>query len=166
MRWVGPATTRATARSRCTTPCITTAGRVTIRRATPPIRARVHGLFESQFVDAMKLEGRDFQPRVGAARVLADPFAAILAHLDEAGSYTEQVYQLEKSGALADPANAEARALVIQQTARGAALLRDLAHTAWVRSGEPPVMDPGGNPILPPHPRYNPQTGTAPAPKP
>ena len=94
---------------------------------------RVHGLFETQFVDAMKLEGGDFQPKVGAARVLADPFAAILAHLDEAGSHTEQVYQLEKSGALADPANAEARALVIQQTARGAALLRDLAHTAWVQ---------------------------------
>jgi hypothetical protein len=45
----------------------------------------------------------------------------------------------------------------------GAALLRDLAHTAWVRSGEPPVMDPGGNPIVPANPRYNPQTGTAPA---
>jgi hypothetical protein len=102
---------------------------------------RVHGLFESQFVDAMKLEGGDFQPKVGAARVLADPFAAILAHLDEAGSHTEQVYQLEKSGALADPANADARALVIRQTARGAALLRDLAHTAWVKSGEAPVID-------------------------
>ena len=89
--------------------------------------------------------------------MLADPFAAILAHLDEAGSHTEQVYQLEKSGALADPANAEARALVIQQTARGAALLRDLAHTAWIRSGEPPVSDPGGNPIVPAHPRYNPR---------
>jgi hypothetical protein len=124
---------------------------------------RVHGLFESQFVDAMKLEGGDVQPKVGAARVLADPFIAILAHLDEAGSHTEQVYQLEKSGALADPANAEARALVIQQTARGAALLRDLAYTAWVRSGEAPVMDPGGNPIVPANPRYNPQTGTAPA---
>lgn len=124
---------------------------------------RVHGLFESQFVDAMKLEGGDLQPAVGAARVLADPFTAILAHLDEAGRHTEQVYELEKKGALADPSNPAARALVIQQAAHGAALLRDLAHTAWVRSGSAPVNDPDGNPIVPGHPRYNPATGSAPA---
>ena len=124
---------------------------------------RVHGLFETQFVDLMKLEGGDFQAQVPAARVLVDPFAAILEHLDEAGRHTEEVYQLEKAGALADPAHPAARALVLQQAARGSALLRDLAHTAWVRSGQPPVNDPGGNPIVPAHPRYNPATGSAPA---
>ncbi len=124
---------------------------------------RVHGVFETRFVDLMTLEGGDIEPKVGPVRVLADPFAAIVAHLDEAGRHTEQVYRLEKAGALADGAHAEARALVVQQTARGAALLRDLAHTAWVRSGEPPVNDPGGNPIVPTHPRYNPATGSAPA---
>jgi DUF218 domain len=124
---------------------------------------RVHGLFETRFVDLMQLEGGDFQPKVPAARRLADPFTAIVEHLDEAGRHTEQVYRLEKAGALADATNVEARALVIQQTARGAALLRDLAYTAWLRSGEPPVNDPGGNPIVPAHPRYNPATGSAPA---
>ncbi len=124
---------------------------------------RVHGVFETQFVDLMKLEGRDIAPSVGAPRALADPFTAILEHLDEAGRHTDLVYRLEKAGALKDPANAEARALVIQQTARGAALLRDLAYTAWIRSGEPPVNDPGGNPIVPAHPRYDPTTGSAPA---
>lgn len=123
----------------------------------------VHGLFESRFVDAMALEPSDFESKVGPARVLADPFTSILEHLDEAGRHTEDVYRLEKSGALADPANAEARALVVQQTARGAALLRDLAYTAWVGSGEPPVGDPDGNPVSPEHPRYNPSTGSAPA---
>ena len=123
----------------------------------------VHGLFETRFVDAMKLEGADLLPKVPAARVLADPFTAILEHLDEAGRHTEQVYQLEKRGALADGTNAEARALVIQQTARGAALLRDLAHTAWIRSASAPENDPAGNPITPAHPRYNPATGSAPA---
>jgi hypothetical protein len=124
---------------------------------------RVHGWFETQFVDAMNLEGRDIEPSVGATRVLADPFTAILAHLDEAGSHTEAVYRLEQSGALKDPTNAEARALVVRQAARGAALLRDLAHTAWVVSGQPPVNDPAGNPIVPAHPRYDPRTGSAPA---
>lgn len=124
---------------------------------------RVHGLFESRFVDMMELEGSDLEPHVPPARVLEDPFTAILAHLDEAGSYTEEVYRLEKSGALADASHAGARKLVIQQASSGAALLRDLAHTAWVRSGEPPVNDPDGNPITPDHPRYNPATGSAPA---
>jgi hypothetical protein len=127
---------------------------------------QVHGLFETRFVDLMKLEGTDLLPKVPPARVLDDPFVAILQHLDEAGSYTEKVYELEKSGALADGSNAEARALVTQQAARGAALLRDLAHTAWIRSGKPPENDPDGNPITPAHPRYNPATGSAPAHRP
>lgn len=124
---------------------------------------QVHGLFETRFVDSMKLDGADLLPKVPPAKTLADPFTAILAHLDEAGRYTEKVYELEQRGALADGAHPEARALVIQQAARGAALLRDLAHTAWVNSGRSPDNDPGGNPITPAHPRYNPATGSAPA---
>jgi hypothetical protein len=127
---------------------------------------QVHGVFETRFVDLMKLEGADLLPSVPAALVLDDPFVSILNHLDQAGSYTDKVYELEKKGALADGTNAEARALVIQQTARGAALLRDLAYTAWVRSGAPPENDPDGNPIVPAHPHYNPATGSAPAHKP
>jgi hypothetical protein len=124
---------------------------------------QVHGLFESRFVELMQLDGAHLLPKVTPARVLTDPFTAILSHLDEAATHTEQVYRLEKSGALADGNNAEARALVIQQAARGAALLRDLAYTAWIKSAAPPEGDPDGNPITPSHPRYNPQTGSAPA---
>jgi hypothetical protein len=111
----------------------------------------------------MKLEGSDMLPKIAAARLLADPFKAVLDHLDEAGRRIEQVYALEKRGALADGSDPEARALVIEQTARGAALLRDLAYTAWIKSGLPPENDPAGNPITPAHPRYNPATGSAPA---
>jgi len=124
---------------------------------------QVHGLFETRFVDLMNLEGADLLPQVPPARVLADPFVAILQHLDEAGRHTEQVYQLEKRGALATGKDPEARALVIQQAARGAALLRDVVHTAWVRSATAPENDPAGNPISPSHPGYNPATGSAPA---
>lgn len=123
----------------------------------------VHGDFESRFVDLIELEGDDFQASVGPARVLADPFTSILDHLDEAGRHTEEVYQLDRAGALTDPAHAQARNLVVQQAARGAALLRDLAYTAWVKSGEPPAGDPDGNPVTPTHPRYNPAAGSAPA---
>lgn len=125
--------------------------------------APVHGRFESRFVDLMKLSVDDVQPELSPARVLADPFDTILAHLDDAGLYVEKVYQLDKAGALADGSNADARALVRRQIARAAALLRDLAQTAWVRSAEPVRMAPGDNPVSLTHPQYNPATGSAPA---
>jgi hypothetical protein len=126
---------------------------------------RVHGRFESQFVDLMRLTVDDVQAGVPAAQLLADPFDAIIAHLDDAATHVERVYQLDKSGALADAANADARALVVRQITRGAALLRDLAYTAWVRSAEAPKFSPSDNPILQTHPHYNPATGSAPAPR-
>lgn len=126
---------------------------------------RVHGRFESRFVDLMQLSSDDIQAEVPAAQVLEDPFDAILAHLDDAGTLVERVYQLDGSGALEDGANADARALVRRQMIRAATLLRNLAQTAWVRSGERPQMTAGDNPIVPSHPHYNPATGTAPAPR-
>ena len=126
---------------------------------------RVHGRFESRFVDLMQLSAGDIQKDVPVARVLDDPFDAVLAHVDDAATFVEQVYQLDASGALENAANTEARALVRRQMIRAAALLRDLAQTAWVRSGERPLLAGADNPTLSSHPRYNPATGTAPAPR-
>ncbi|MGH9160037.1 MAG: nuclease [Vicinamibacteraceae bacterium] len=127
--------------------------------------ARIHGRFESRFVELMQLTADDVQKDVPAAVVLADPFDAVIAHLDDASQHVEQVYRLDKSGALADAANAEARALVRRQITRAAALLRDMAQTAWVRSGERMTFTPTDNPTLQTHPQYNPATGSAPAPR-
>ncbi len=126
---------------------------------------RVHGRFESRFVDLMQLSAETIQPVMPPPTVLADPFDAILAHLDDAGMFVEKVYQLDASGAFEDPANDEARGLVRRQIGRAATLLRDLAQTAWVRSAERPQMTPGDNPVLSSHPKYNPATGSAPAPR-
>jgi hypothetical protein len=132
---------------------------------------RVHGRFESRFVDAIKLTSDDIQANVSAAMVLADPFDAVIAHLDAAATHVEEVYQLDKDGvfeAEASPSSAQyakAQALVRQQIARAAALLRDLAYTAWVRSGETAAVSPADNPTLQTNPRYNPATGSAPAPR-
>ncbi len=126
---------------------------------------RVHGRFESRFVDLMQLSADEVQKDVPPATVLADPFDAVLAHLDDAGTFVEKVYQLDASGALADAANADARALVHRQITRAATLLRDLAQTAWVRSGERLVFSPADNPVVGSHPHYNPATGSAPAPR-
>jgi hypothetical protein len=123
---------------------------------------RVHGRFESSFVDLIQLKDADLSPLMTKARVLDDPFAAILAHLDDAASHVEQVYILDKAGAFADKNNEAAAQLAKSQLAKAAALLRDLAYSAWVESGKPATGATDGNPISRTHPRYNPETGTAP----
>lgn len=127
---------------------------------------KVHGRFESRFVNAMTFEPSDVQKLVPPAKVLDDPFQAILAHLDTSATYVEEVYRLDKDGALATGKDPAARALVLQQLSRGAALLRDLAYTAWVRSGDTTSVARGESPLDPHNPRYNPATGSAPAPLP
>jgi hypothetical protein len=130
---------------------------------------RIHGRFESQFVDLIEIKESDLGPSLTASKVLPDPFAAIVAHLDDAYDHVEDVYMMEKRGAFAQKDDKQARDLVIRQLARAGSLLRDLAYTAWTESGKP--MQRGGNansaavitnPISPKNPAYNPETGTAP----
>ena len=120
---------------------------------------RVHGCFESQFVNAMALAERDVQKSMPPPRVLDDPFDAVLAHLNDAATHVEAVYRLDKSGARTDLPNSDARALVLRQVTRAAALLRDMAYTAWVRSGEQGTLTTTDNPVFQTHPGYNPATG-------
>jgi len=124
---------------------------------------RVHGRFESQFVDLIELTDTDLTPLMEKPKLLSDPFAATLAHLDDAAAHVEDVYILDKAGALADKSNDPASKLVKSQLAKAAALLRDLTYTAWVESAKPAAA--GGadsNPISRTNPRYNPETGSAP----
>ena len=123
---------------------------------------RIHGRFESQFVDLIQLTEADLKP--ATPQLIDDPFAAFVAHLDDAYTHVEEVYQLDNAGAFADKDSKPAKALAVRQLTRAAALLRDLVYTAWVESGKPASRSatPEGNPILSTHPRYNPETGTAP----
>ena len=101
-------------------------------------------------------------PIMEKPRVLDDPFAAILAHLDDASTHVEEVYILDKAGAFADRMNEPAARLARGQLAKAAALLRDLTYTAWLESAKPAAS--GGaasNPVSRANPRYNPETGTA-----
>ena len=123
---------------------------------------RIHGRMESQFVDLIAIEAKDLAPGLTPARRLADPFLAILAHLDQAASYVEEVYQLDLAGAWTRKDHPRARALVRERLAAGAVLLRDLTYTAWLESAAPVSFDRGNNPIDPNHPAYNPATGSAP----
>jgi hypothetical protein len=123
---------------------------------------RIHGRFESTFVDLIQLTEADLTPLMEKPAVLADPFASILAHLDDASTHVEEVYAFDKAGAFADKNNEPAAGLVRRQLAQAAALLRDLTCTAWVESARPPASGgPDSNPISRANPRYNPETGTA-----
>lgn len=124
--------------------------------------SRVHGRMESQYVDLIEVKTEDVLKQVAPAKRLKDPFAAILEHLDKAAEKVEKVYELDKAGAWADKENKEAKNLVHERLASGAALLRDLAYTAWIESDEPFRFTRGNNPIDPANPNYNPATGSAP----
>ena len=123
---------------------------------------RVHGRFESSFVDLIQLTGSDLVPIMEKPRVLDDPFAAFLAHLDDASTHVEEVYILDKAGAFADRTNEPAVKLARGQLAKAAALLRDLTYTAWLESAKQPASgDAASNPVSRSNPGYNPETGTA-----
>ena len=123
---------------------------------------RVHGRFESAFVELIQLTDADLLPLMEKPKTLDDPFAAILAHLDDAASHVEEVYILDKTGALADKTNEPAAKLVKSQLAKAAALLRDLTYTAWIESAKPVTRGAAdANPIIRANPHYNPETGTA-----
>jgi hypothetical protein len=122
----------------------------------------IHGRFESSFVELIQLTDADLAPLMEKPKLLADSFAAILAHLDDAATHVEEVYILDQSGAFGDKNNQPAARLARTQLAKAAALLRDLTYTAWVESGKPAAPGgPGANPVSRSNPGYNPETGTA-----
>jgi hypothetical protein len=127
--------------------------------------ARIHGRFESDFVEAIGLDAKDVVPRLPPSSALdGDLFDAMLAYLDRAGDRMERVYQLDQRGAFADPSSAEGRAMVIERTAAGAGMLRDMLVRAWRESARPATqVSPG--PLDQANPAYDSETGSAPPPR-
>jgi hypothetical protein len=124
---------------------------------------KIHGRFESAYVDTIGLTEQDITPLIGKpGHLQGDVFELILGHLDEAGSSVEAIYQMDKRGAFADAHDTEAREMVYSRTAAGARMLRDLVYRAWLESALPPSFEKPG-PIDQNHPHYNPETGSAPA---
>lgn len=123
----------------------------------------IHGRFESRLVDLMGLTVADIVPRIGApGHRQDDMFDAVLAFLDEAGDKVETVYRLEKRDGFGNPADPDVRALIYERTAAGAAMLRDMLCRAWAESALPPArVTP--SPLDFSNPRFNPETGSAPA---
>jgi hypothetical protein len=123
----------------------------------------IHGRFESRFVDGMGLTAADIVPRIGALEHRqGDMFDAVLAFLDRSGDRMETVYQLEKRDGFGNFADKDVRGLIYERTSAGAAMLRDMLCRAWAESAvPPPKVTP--SPLDFSNPRFNPETGSAPA---
>jgi hypothetical protein len=127
----------------------------------------IHSRFETDYLDLIAVTEADVVPFVTKkARHLDDPWAAMLDHMLQAREAVEDIYKLDLRGAFKNRDDAEAKKLVYTRLASGATFLRDLAYTAWVESAKPdPAPKDIDVPNNPANPRYNPATGSAPAPK-
>jgi len=127
---------------------------------------RIHGRFESQYVDLIGVTEEDVEKYMRKEpRHLDDVWKAVLNHSLEARDSTEDVYRLDLRGAFQNKDDAEAKELVCKRLAAGASFLRDLAYTAWIESAKPvPRVESINQMQNPDNPRYNPAAGSAPAP--
>ncbi|WP_206244338.1 phospholipase C/P1 nuclease family protein [Novosphingobium terrae] len=127
--------------------------------------SEVHARFETDLVKAMKLNADDVRRDMAPlAHQSGDTFELILAYLNQSGDRMERVYQLDKRGAFKDGNDAEARALLHERVGAGASMLRDLLARAWSEAATTPPK-PARDPFGPGHPAFNPETGSAPAPR-
>lgn len=123
----------------------------------------IHGLFETTYVAAIDLTTQDVMAHMQPlGHQHADLFDGVIAYLNGNGAHMEEVFQLEKRGALADPKDKQARALIYGQTGLGASMLRDMIYRAWRESASDPQGLP--NPLDTNAPDYDPATGSAPPP--
>lgn len=67
-------------------------------------------------------------------QVLADPFVDVLSYLKMENGHSEEVYKLDKAGAIQNSGTPVLREFIEQRMAEGSGMLRDMIYTAWVDS--------------------------------
>lgn len=127
---------------------------------------KIHDRFESTFVDLIGATEADLLKYVSKTpRYLEDPWQATLKHSLDSRNFVEEVYRLDLRHGFENKDDQQARELVLKRMAAGAEFLRDLTYTAWIDSAKPvPAVKPIDRPENPGNPKYNPATGSAPAP--
>lgn len=98
-----------------------------------------HWSFENDFVSA-NLAALNVGPLVAGSKpeaLTGDIFDDYVAYLRDSNSHVEQLYQLQKSGALTGHGTPESGAFTAQRLAAGAVMLRNMIYTAWLRSAQP-----------------------------
>ena len=102
------------------------------------IDKRMHGRFESAYVEAQLKLGDVSVLIPTAARVFPNLRSATIAYLHESNSLTERLYQIDKVAPFdAQTTAAENKTFTAGRLAAGAQMLRDLWYTAWVTSLAP-----------------------------
>jgi hypothetical protein len=127
---------------------------------------KIHDRFESTFVDLIGAIEADLLKYVSKTpRYLEDPWQSTLKHSLDSRNFVEEVYRLDLRHGFENKDDPQARELVLKRMAAGAEFLRDLTYTAWIDSAKPvPPVKPIDRPENPDNPKYNPATGSAPAP--
>jgi hypothetical protein len=97
----------------------------------------IHGQFESTYV-AQNITAKDFANLVHPPDRIVDPFGRYVAYLKDSNRLVENVYELEKAGALNGKGSPEAFAFTAHRLAAGAQMLLDLWYTAWLDSASSP----------------------------
>jgi hypothetical protein len=98
---------------------------------------KIHAQFETTFVKE-NVQAKDVAPLIPKEpMLLGDVFADYMKYLRHSNSLVEKTYQLEKAGGWDGAGTPESRAFVDERLAAGAAELRDMIYTAWVRSADP-----------------------------
>ena len=97
----------------------------------------IHARFEGDFVhNNIKIE--DIAPLITTKpAILSDPFADFLTFVRHSNSLVENVYRLDKTGAFTGAGTSEGKLFTEQCIAAGAAELRDVIYTAWIKSADP-----------------------------
>jgi hypothetical protein len=123
--------------------------------------SKIHGRFESQYVELIGLGESDIVGRIGQpGHLKGDVFDLVLEHLNASGDKVGAIYAMDKRNAFVNPDDAEAKEMVYSQTAAGAGMLRDLVYRAWLESAFPPTKGLP-NPVDQNNPKYNPETDSA-----
>jgi hypothetical protein len=98
----------------------------------------LHARFETDFVAANIREG-DVRPLVpeSPSVLRGAPFEDFVAYLRTTHQQVETVYRLNEQRGFRGAGSAESRTFTAERLAAGAARLRDMVVTAWVRSAQP-----------------------------
>ena len=99
---------------------------------------RMHGRFESAYVEAQLKLGDVTGLIPTAARVFPNLRSATIAYLHESNSLTERLYQIDTASPFgAQTTAAENKTFTAARLAAGAQMLRDMWYTAWITSQAP-----------------------------
>jgi hypothetical protein len=102
----------------------------------------LHSRYESAYVDAA-IEISVVRPRIGPTERLSNVWDSTKRHLSQGFADLIPMYELEKTGEF-NPQQPRAKGtdFIASQIARGATMLSNLWHTAWLESAEPVPQPP------------------------